>query len=149
MTDEHPTVGGSSATHAHAATECPECFVELRRDGDWWMARPEGSRLVGLVVARADMPPILEQREDLLAFGVAILDFRYPAPENVGESWEQRLARFFGTLHGGDVLVVANVHALGRDVEEELRTLAELRRRGVVVKVLSHGARHLASTGLD
>jgi len=153
MNDENPSMGGTSSTHvhshAHTAIACPECFVELQRDGDWWMARPEGSRLVGLVIHRDDMPPILEQREDLLAFGVEIEDFRYPAPENLLESWEQRLARFFGTLRDGDVLVVANVHSLGRDVDEELRTLAELRRRGVVVKVLSHGARHLSSTGLE
>ncbi|MFF2389443.1 recombinase family protein [Agromyces sp. NPDC058104] len=147
MSDEGPMNGTGQV--AHTPTECPECFVEVRHDGHWWMARPEGSRLVGLVVARDDMPPILEQRQDLLAFGVAILDFRYPAPENLGESWEQRLARFFGTLHDGDVLVVANVHALGRDLDEEVRTLGELRRRGVVVKVLSHGARHLADTAIE
>ena len=29
---------------------CPECFEELQRNPDWWKARPEGSRLVGLVV---------------------------------------------------------------------------------------------------
>ncbi|MFF2274424.1 recombinase family protein [Agromyces sp. NPDC058126] len=147
MSDENPTTERESSTHT--PTQCPECFVEVQHDHHWWMARPEGSRLVGLVIARPDMPPILEQRQDLAAFGVQILDFRYPAPENLGESWEQRLARFFGTLHGGDVLVVANVHALGRDVDEELRTLGELRRRGVVVKVLSHGARHLADTAIE
>lgn len=139
----------AEAEAIHAAIECPDCFVELQRDGHWWMARPAGSRLVGLVVSRDDMPSIVEQRDDLTHFGVAISDFRHPAPENLSESWEQRLARFFGTLKRGDVLVVATVHALGRDVDEELRTLAELRRRGVVVKVLSHGARHLADTGLE
>lgn len=143
------TAEAGAGGHVHSPTECPDCFIELKSDGDWWMARPHGSRLVGLVVARDDMPSIVEQRDDLTRFGVAINDFRHPAPENLAESWEQRLARFFGTLRDGDVLVVANVHALGRDVEEELRTLGELRRRGVVVKVLSHGARHLSGTGLD
>jgi hypothetical protein len=134
---------GSTATHVHVPNDCPECFVELQRDSDWWKARPEGSRLVGLVVARDDMPPIVEQRRDLTRFGVAIPDFRFPAPEN-DDTWEGRLDRFFGTLRSGDVLVVANRHAMGRSVDEETRTIAALRRRGIVVKVLSHGARHLA-----
>ena len=43
-----------------------------------------------------------------------------------------------------DCSVVANRHAMGRSVDEETRTIAALRRRGIVVKVLSHGARHLA-----
>lgn len=139
------TTAGSGRAHAHAHTAdgCPECFIELQRDGEWWKARPEGSRLVGLVVARPDMPSVTEQREDLARFGVAIFDFRHPAPESI-ENWEQRLERFFGTLRSGDVLVVANQHALGRSVDEESRTIAALRRRGIVVKVLSHGARHLA-----
>ena len=55
--------------------------------------------------------------------------------------------RLFGTLQRGDVLVVANVHALGRDIDEETRTVAELHRRGVVVKVLEPGGRHLYDTG--
>ncbi|ALJ22275.1 recombinase family protein [Microbacterium sp. No. 7] len=102
----------------------------------WWAARPAGSRLVGLVVARDDMPSIIEQRDALAQFGVPIEGFRHPAPET-GESWEERLTRLFGHLGSGDVVVVADKHALGRDVEEETRTLAELRRRGVIVKVLS------------
>lgn len=129
--------------HVHTSEGCPECFIELQPDGEWWKARPEGSRLVGLVVARPDMPSVTEQRDGLAAFGVAIFDFRHPAPESV-ENWEQRLERFFGTLRSGDVLVVANQHALGRTVDEETRTIGALRRRGIVVKVLSHGARHLA-----
>lgn len=127
----------------HAAAECPRCFAQLQSDNTWWRARPEGSRLVGLVISRDDMPSVVQQREDLTRFGVAIADFRHPAPETL-ESWEERLHRFFGTLVGGDVLVVASLHALGRDLSEERRTLAELQRRGIVVKVLSHGARHLA-----
>ncbi len=126
----------------HAAAECPECFTELQRDRDWWQARPEGSRLVGLVIARDDMPSVVEQRNDLTRFGVPIEGFRHPAPETL-ESWEERLGRLFGRLTQGDVLVVATVHALGRDTDEETRTFAELRRRGVIVKVLSHGDRHL------
>lgn len=36
-----------------------------------------------------------------------------------------------------------NLHALGRDTDEETRTLRELRGRGVIVKVLAHGGQHL------
>lgn len=126
----------------HAATECPKCFTELQEDRDWWLARPAGARLVGLVIARDDMPTIVEQRDELTRFGVPIEGFRHPAPETL-ESWEERLVRLFGRLTRGDVLVVTNVHALGRNTDEETRTLAELARRGVVVKVLRHGARHL------
>lgn len=137
----------TSALHLpHAAAECPECFTELQRDRDWWAARPSGARLVGLVIARDDMPSVVEQRDLLARFGVPIEGFRHPAPETL-ESWEERLVRLFGTLRRGDVLVVANVHALGRNIEEETRTVAALHRRGVVVKVLSHGARHLYDAG--
>ncbi|GAB3603078.1 recombinase family protein [Microbacterium aureliae] len=130
----------------HPAAECPRCFTELQQDRHWWRARPSGSRLVGLVVSRDDMPSVVAQRDALTRFGVPIEGFRHPAPETL-ESWEERLVRLFGTLTRGDVLVVANVHALGRDIEEETRTVAELHRRGVVVKVLSHGSRHLADPG--
>lgn len=126
----------------HTAAECPKCFTELQADSDWWRARPAGSRLVGLVVSRDDMPSVVEQRNDLTRFGVAIDGFRHPAPETL-ESWEERLVRLFGRLAAGDVLVVATVHALGRDTDEETRTLRELRSRGVIVKVLGHGERHL------
>ena len=130
----------------HAAAECPKCFTELQRDRDWWLARPAGSRLVGLVISRDDMPSVVEQRDELTRFGVPIEGFRHPAPETL-ESWQERLVRLFGTLRGGDVLVVSNVHALGRSIDEETRTVAELHRRGVVVKVLSHGGRHLFDAG--
>ncbi|GAA3659549.1 recombinase family protein [Microbacterium marinilacus] len=126
----------------HAAVECPKCFTELQRDRDWWLARPAGSRLVGVVVSRDDMPSVVQQRDDLTRFGVPIEGFRHPAPE-ILESWEQRLARLFDTFKPGDVLVVTNVQALGRNVDEGTRTITALTRRGVVVKVLSHGARHL------
>ena len=127
----------------HVAAECPECFEQLQNDHDWWQARPNGSRLVGVVVARDDMPSIKEQRDDLTRFGVPIEGFRHPAPETL-ESWEERLVRLFGTLQNGDVVVVASIHALGRSTDEENRTLAELRRRGVMVKVLGHNSRHLS-----
>ncbi|MFC5788980.1 dehydrogenase [Agromyces tardus] len=133
---------GSAHEAGHRAIGCPECFEELQRNHDWWKARPEGSRLVGLAVPRDDMPPILEQRTDLLRFGVQILDFRYPTPD-APESWEQRLARLFETLRAGDVLVVVNERALGRTPEEVTRTIRTLRRHDLVVKVLSHGAPHL------
>lgn len=136
----------SASAHEHGVGGCPECFVELQRDGEWWRARPEGARLVGLVVARDDLPPIVEQRADLSGFGVAIHDFRHPAPE-INESWEQRLERLFGRLGSGDVLVVAHRRALGRAADEETRTIAALRAQGVVVKVLRHGASHLADIG--
>ena len=42
----------------HAAAECPKCFTELQQNRDWWSAKPDGSRLVGLVVARDGMPSV-------------------------------------------------------------------------------------------
>lgn len=134
---EHPTPG------SHVAAACPTCFVELQRDRDWWLARPDGSRLVGLVIARPGLPSVVQQRADLTRFGVPIHGFRHPAPDPL-EAWAERLARFFDTLKPGDVLVVADVHALGRDIDEETRTVAALRSRGVIVKVLDNGGRHLA-----
>jgi hypothetical protein len=130
----------------HDASTCVRCFHELEQDRDWWRARPAGSRLVGIVVNRDDMPSVVEQREQLARFGVPIHGFRHPAPETL-ESWEQRLTRLFGRLTAGDVVVVTSVHALGRDLAEETRTVAELHRRGVVVKVLGHGAPHLFDAG--
>jgi len=76
-----PTVASVAHDRRHHAIGCPECFEELQRNRDWWKARPEGSRLVGLGVARDDMPLVVEQRNDLARFGVAILDFKHPAPE--------------------------------------------------------------------
>lgn len=139
--DAVPTDTGVLAV-AHTAAECPKCFTELQADSDWWRARPAGSRLVGLVVTRDDMPSVTQQRGDLTRFGVPIDGFRHPAPETL-ESWEERLVRLFGRLTAGDVLVVATVRALGRNTDEETRTLRALRSRGVIVKVLSHGERHL------
>lgn len=81
------------------------------------------------------MPSIVAQRDALAQFGVPIEGFRHPAPET-GESWQERLSRLFGHLTAGDVVVVSDVHALGRDADEETRTIAELRRRSVIVKVL-------------
>ncbi|MEN2738522.1 recombinase family protein [Microbacterium sp. X-17] len=146
-TDASATAVDTSPIHLpHVASECPTCFRELQADRNWWRARPAGSRLVGLVVARDGMPSVVEQRDDLTRFGVPIHNFRHPAPETL-ESWEERLVRLIGTLRRGDVLVIANVHALGRDPEEETRTVTALRERGVVVKVLSHTGRHLSDTG--
>ncbi|MFT4156844.1 MAG: recombinase family protein [Microbacterium sp.] len=127
----------------HAAAECPKCFTELQQNRDFWSARPDGSRLVGLVVAREGMPSVVEQRDELTRFGVPIEGFRHPAPD-ILESWSDRIARLIATLRTGDVLVVANINALGRDAEEGSRTVAELRRHGIMVKVLGHNARHLA-----
>lgn len=110
-------------------------FAALQPNPEWWLALPAGSRLVGLVVSRPDMPSIVAQREALAKFGVPIEGFRHPAPE-IGETWEDRLTRLFGRLGAGDVLVVTDVKALGRDAHEETRTVAELRRRSVIVKVL-------------
>lgn len=104
---------------------------------DWWAARPAGSRLVGLVVARDDLPSVIAQRDALAHFGVPIEGFRHPAPET-GESWSERLTRLFGRLDTGDVVVVADKHALGRTAAEETHAIAELRRRGIIVKVLGH-----------
>ncbi|MFS0866171.1 recombinase family protein [Microbacterium sp. 179-B 1A2 NHS] len=113
-------------------------FAQIQPNPEWWLALPTGARLVGLVVSRPDMPSIFTQREALARFGVPIEGFRHPAPET-GETWEDRLTRLFGRLGAGDVLVVTDVKALGRDVDEETRTVAELRRRSVIVKVLDRG----------
>jgi len=137
-----PDAAVAAHSPGHHALGCPECFEELQRNQDWWKARPEGARLVGLVVARDDMPSVVEQRNDLADFGVAILDFKHPAAE-APETWEQRLGRLFGTLQAGDVLVVANERALGQDRDEVTRTIRTLARHNLVVKVLSHGAPHL------
>lgn len=130
----------------HAAAECPKCFTELQQNRNFWSARPDGSRLVGLVVAREGMPSVVQQRDDLTRFGVPIEGFRHPAPD-ILESWSERLGRLIATLKPGDVLVVANLNALGRDSDEGTRAVAELRRRGIMVKVLSHDSRHLADAG--
>ncbi|WP_434811396.1 dehydrogenase [Microbacterium sp. bgisy189] len=139
MTDEHraPADYAESIALPVDHDELPAEVAAILPGPDWWAARPQGSRLVGLVVARDDMPSILAQRDALAAFGVPIAGFRHPAPET-GESWQERLTRLFGRLTAGEVLVVADKHALGRDVDEETRTLAELGRRGVIVKVLGH-----------
>ena len=131
----------------HNAAECPKCFVELQQDRNWWLARPVGSRLVGLVVQRPGMPSVTDQRAQLSRFGVPIEGFRHPAPQAM-ESWEERLVRLIATLRAGDVLVATSTHALGRDLDEETRTIAELHNRGIVVKILGHGARHLADAPL-
>ena len=59
-------------------------------------------------------------------------------------TWEQRFGRLFETLQGGDVLVVVSERALGQTSDEVARTIRTLRRHNLVVKVLSHGAPHLA-----
>jgi hypothetical protein len=121
-------------------------FAALQPSPEWWLALPAGSRLVGLGVSRPDMPSIVAQREALARFGVPIEGFRHPAPD-ILEGWEARLGRLIGRLDAGDVLVVTSVHALGRDIDEETRTVTELTRRGVVVKVIGTGARHLFDAG--
>ncbi|WP_394555001.1 dehydrogenase [Agromyces sp. MMS24-JH15] len=142
VTASVPDAPPSAHVPGHRAIGCPECFEELQRNHDWWKARPEGSRLVGLVVARPDLPSVVEQRNDLARFGVAILDFKHPAPE-LPETWEQRLGRLFDTLQAGDVLVVSSERTLGRTPDEVSRTIRTLRRHQLVVKVLNHGAPHL------
>jgi DNA invertase Pin-like site-specific DNA recombinase len=89
------------------------------------------------------MPSVVEQRNDLARFGVAILDFKHLGPEG-SATWEQRFGRLFETLQGGDVLVVVSERALGQTSDEVARTIRTLRRHNLVVKVLSHGAPHLA-----
>ncbi|MCT9819244.1 dehydrogenase [Microbacterium sp. W1N] len=140
MTSDMSTADGGRAPADYAESVSLPANTEavpiIVSGEQWWTARPAGSRLVGLVVARDDLPSVIAQRDALAQFGVAIEGFRHPAPET-GESWEERLTRLFGRLAAGDVLVVADKHALGRDVHEETRTAAELHRRGVIVKVLS------------
>ena len=114
-----------------------EHIEEVTTKDEIWRARPVNSRLVGIVVARDGMPSIVEQRRQLSAFGVPIAGFRHPAP-NVAESWEERLNRLFGRLDRGDVVVVTSAHVFGRDAAEEVSTIAELGRRGIIIKVLGH-----------
>lgn len=138
--DTAPDAGGEYAeSHTmplpHDAAALPGRLADLDQTPEWWAARPEGARLVGLVVARDNMPSVAVQRDALARFGVPIDGFRHPAPET-GETWIERLTRLFGRLGRGDVVVVADKHALGRTIDEELRTIGELRRRGVIVKVL-------------
>ena len=61
--------------------------------------RPEGSRLVGLVV-RDDRPSVVEKRNDLARFGVGILDFKHPGPEG-SATWEQRVLPVDRDVAGG------------------------------------------------
>lgn len=137
MSDQTDAEGRGPADYAEsiALPAVTEAVPVIVSGTDWWAARPAGSRLVGLVVARDDLPSVIAQRDALAAFGVPIEGFRHPAPET-GESWSERLTRLFGRLVGGDVVVVADKHALGRTVDEETHAIAELRRRGVIVKVL-------------
>ena len=95
--------------------------------------------MVGLVVAGDDVSSVVEQRNDLARFGVAILDFKHPAPEDSAR-WEQRFGRLFETLQTGEVVVVvAERAALGQSADEVARTIRTLRRHNLVVTVLSHG----------
>ena len=104
--------------------------------------RPEGSRLVGLVVARDDIPSVVEKQNDLARFGVGILDLKHPGPEG-SATCEQRVGRSTETLQAGDVLVVVSERALGQASDEVARTIRTLRRHDLVIKVLCHGAPHL------
>ena len=138
MTDQTDATGRAPADYAESiALPAVTSAVPVIVSGtDWWAARPAGSRLVGLVVARDDLPSVIAQRDALADFGVPIEGFRHPAPET-GESWSERLTRLFGRLVDGDVVVVADKHALGRTLDEETHAIGELRRRGIIVKVLS------------
>lgn len=116
-----------------------EHVEQVSTENEIWRARPEGSRLVGVVVGREGMPSIIEQRDQLAKFGVPIEGFRHPAP-NVVETWEERLNRLFGRIERGDVVVVTSPKVFGRDAAEEAQTIAELGRRGIIIKVLAHEA---------
>ncbi|MBP2436405.1 recombinase family protein [Microbacterium amylolyticum] len=116
-----------------------EHVEQVSTENEIWRARPVGSRLVGVVVARDGMPSVIEQRDQLTQFGVTIEGFRHPAP-NVSETWDERLNRLFGRLERGDVVVVTSALVFGRDAAEEAQTIAELGRRGIMIKVLTHDA---------
>ncbi len=58
---EAPPLGST-----HAAIECPECFTEMQRDRDGWLARPAGARLVGL--ARPHLP-----RRHAFGYGASVM----------------------------------------------------------------------------
>ena len=68
---------------------------------------------MGLVVARDDIPSVVEQRNDLARFGVGILDFKHLAPRG-SATWEQRFGRSTETLQAGDVLGVVSERAVRR-----------------------------------
>ena len=86
-----------------------------------------GSRLDGLVVARDDMPSVVEQRNDLARFGVGILDSSTPLlgarrRRSSGSAGRPRRGRW------GDVLVVVSERALGQTSDQVARTIRTLRR---------------------
>ena len=67
-----PTAESVAHDPCHHAIGCPECFDELQRNQDWWKARLEVCEWSGLVVARDDIPSVVEQRNDLARFGVGM-----------------------------------------------------------------------------
>jgi hypothetical protein len=89
------------------------------------------------------MPSVFEQRTTWLASASRSSTSSTPTPEG-SATWEQRFGRLFETLQAGDVLVVVSERALGQTSDEVARTIRTLRRHNLVVKVLSHGAPHLA-----
>jgi hypothetical protein len=100
-----PTAASVAHDRSTTRSDAPSASRSFSATRDRWKARPDGSRLVGLVVARDDMPSVVKQRNDLAHFGVAILDFKHPAPEG-SATWEQRLGQLFETWQADDVLVV-------------------------------------------
>ena len=78
--------------------------------------------------------------------GVAILDFKHPAPED-SATWDQRFGRLFETLQTGEVVVVVAERALGQSADEVARTIRTLRRHNLVVRVLSYGMPQMKDAG--
>ena len=126
-----PTAASVALDPRHYPIGCPECFEELQRNRDWWKVRPEGSRLVGLVVARraAKRPGSLRRRDPRL---------RAPRSAGLGDV-EAAVVR---GVAGRRCVVVVNERAVGQTPDEVARTTPTLRRHNLVVKVLGNGAPH-------
>jgi hypothetical protein len=103
---------------------------------DWWAARPAGSRLVGLVVARDDLPSVIAQRDALAGFGVPIEGFRHPAPETGRAGPSASTACSAASCQATSSSSPTSMPS--GTVDEETHAIAELRRRGIIVKVLGH-----------
>jgi hypothetical protein len=112
-----PTAASVAHDPRHHAIGCPESFKDLQRSRDWWKARPEASRLVGLVVVRDDMPPVVSSGTTWLASVPRSSTSSTPL-RRTRRRGEQRFGRMFETLRAGDVLVVVSERALGEASDE-------------------------------
>jgi hypothetical protein len=139
-----PTAAGVAHAPATTRSEAPSASRSLSATGTGGRRHPRVRDWSGSSVARDDIPSVVEQRNDLARFGVAILDFKHPAPEDAA-TWEQRFGRLFETLQAGEVVMAER--ALGQSSDEVARTIRTLRRHNLVVKVLSQGVPQMKDAG--